>query len=104
MSDWGYLGGFQDLHVWKVARLFRETIAVICKTFPKEEQFRLVDQLQKASGSITTNIAEGYGRYHYQKNIQFCRQAIGSLMEDNLDHLICAADESYISKEQLIKL
>jgi len=103
MSDWRYLGGFQYLPVWKEARLFRETIAAICKTFPKEEQFRLVDQLQKASGSITANIAEGYGRYHYQENIQFCRQARGSLMEC-LDHLICAADESYISKEQLIKL
>ena len=57
MSDWGYLGGFQDLHVWKEARFFREAIAAICKTFPEEEQFRLVDQLQKASGSIIANIA-----------------------------------------------
>ncbi|MES2004050.1 MAG: four helix bundle protein [Bacteroidota bacterium] len=71
-----------------------------CKTFPKEEQFRLIDQLKRASRSITANIAEGYGRYHYQENTQFCRQARGSLMEC-LDHLICAADELYISKEQL---
>lgn len=103
MSDQEYSGGFQDLLVWKEARLFRESISAVCKTFPKEEQFRLVDQLKRASRSITANIAEGYGRYHYQENIQFCRQARGSLMEC-LDHLICAADESYISKEQLITL
>lgn len=66
MSDQEYLGGFQDLIAWKEARLFRETISSGCKTLPKEEQFRLVDQLKRASRSITANIAEGYGRYHYQ--------------------------------------
>ncbi len=52
----------------------------------------------RASRSISSNIAEGYGRYHYQENIQFCRQARGSLMEC-LDHLICALDEKYIGEE-----
>lgn len=103
MSDQEYSGGFQDLIVWKEARFFRENISVVCKAFPKEEQFRLVDQLRRASRSITANIAEGYSRYHYQENIQFCRQARGSLIE-YLDHLICTADESYISKEQLMTL
>lgn len=46
MSDQEYSGGFQDLIVWKEARLSRETISTICKTFPKEEQFRLIDQLK----------------------------------------------------------
>ncbi len=103
MGDQEYSGGFQDLNVWKEARLFRDAISTICKTLPKEEQFRLTDQLKRASRSITANIAEGYGRYHYQENIQFCRQARGSLMEC-LDHLICATDEFYISKEQFMAL
>lgn len=46
-------------------------------------------------------IAEGYGRFHFQENIQFCRQARGSLHEV-LDHLIVAKDEKYISEEQLV--
>lgn len=53
----------------------------------------------RASRSITANIAEGYGRYHYQENIQFCRQARGSLYE-LLDHFTVALDEKYISQEQ----
>lgn len=65
MGDQGYSGGFQELTIWKEARLFRDAISTICKTLPKEEQFRLTDQLKRASRSITANIAEGYGRYHY---------------------------------------
>ena len=70
------------------------------KTFPAEEKYRLNDQLIRASKSVTANIAEGYGRYHYQENIQFCRQSRVSLYEI-IDHLIVALDEGYISSEIL---
>jgi len=59
----------------------------------------LVDQLLRASRSVTANIAEGYGRYHYQENIQFCRQARGSLYE-LIDHLSVALDEGYIDEDK----
>ena len=70
---------FETLEAWKMARNLREGIATLVKTFPQEEKFRLTDQMIRASRSITANIAEGHGRYHYQENIQFCRQARGSL-------------------------
>ena len=54
----------------------------------------------RASRSITANIAEGYGRFHYQENIQFCRQAKGSLYE-LVDHVIVAYDEQYIKEEEM---
>ena len=44
-------------------------------------------------------IAEGHGRFHYQDETQFVRQARGSLSE-TLDHLICALDEEYITDKQ----
>jgi len=58
----------------------------------------LKDQLVRASRSVTANIAEGYGRHHHQENIQFCRQARGSLTEV-LDHLNTAIDEAYLNQE-----
>jgi len=51
----------------------------------------------RASRSITANIAEGYGRFHFQENIQYCRQARGSLTE-MYDHLTVALDEQYIDQ------
>lgn len=48
---------------------------------------------------MTHNIAEGFGRYHYQEFIRFCRISRGSLTELS-DHLIVALDEDYITKIQ----
>ncbi|KAA0257639.1 four helix bundle protein [Deferribacter autotrophicus] len=89
---------FEDLDVWKEARELRTEIANIVKKFPGEEKYRLVDQMIRASRSITANIAEGYGRFHYRENIQFCRLARGSIFE-LIDHLTVALDENYIDNE-----
>lgn len=78
----------------------RQDISKLAATLPEEEKFRLRDQLFRASRSVTANIAEGYGRFHYQENIQFCRQARGSLYE-LLDHLSCALDEDYINRNKI---
>jgi len=63
----------------------------------------LVSQIRRSSRSIGNNISEGFGRYHFQENIQFCRIARGSLNE-TLDHGIIAFDEGYISEEKLKEL
>jgi four helix bundle protein len=94
---------FTDLEVWKKARAFRNKIFALTRFFPKEERYSLTDQLLRASRSVTANIAEGHGRYHYQENIRFCRIARGSLFEV-LDHLICANDCQLIPKETLLEL
>lgn len=94
------LKSFKDLEVWQESRKLRQMVSKLVKKFPKDEKYRLVDQLIRASRSVTANIAEGYGRFHYQENIQFCRQARGSLYEI-IDHLICAYDEGFIEKNEL---
>ena len=89
---------FETLEVWKEGRALRVEISDLVKKFPTEEKFRLNDQMIRASRSVTANIAEGYGRFHYQENIQFCRTSRGSLYE-LIDHFITAYDEKYISEE-----
>ena len=91
---------FEDLEVWKTTRAFRTSLSELLQSFPESEKYRLKDQISRASRSITANIAEGFGRFHFQENIQFCRQARGSLFEV-LDHLICALDEGYITRTEL---
>jgi len=60
-------------------------------------------QISRSNYSVlrfrAANVAERFGRYHYQENIQFCRQARGSLNE-TLEHLICAFDEGFITEEE----
>ena len=90
----------EDLVAWRKARELRQYISKVSKSFPKEEKYRLIDQLIRASRSISANIAEGHGRFHYQENIQYSRQTRGSLVEC-LDHFYVALDEHFIDTNEL---
>lgn len=88
---------FEDLECWKAGRELRLFVAKqILPVLPREERYRLGDQFLRAARSITANIAEGYGRFHYLDNSKFCSNARGSCHEV-LDHLITAHDEGLIS-------
>jgi four helix bundle protein len=63
------------------------------------EKYRIVDDMIRASRSTTHNIAEGFGRFHYQENMQFCRVSRGSLYELK-DQLICSLDDGFIKSEE----
>ena len=89
---------FEDLELYKVAREFRKAIYQLIRKLPDEEKFNLTSQMRRAATSLTNNIAEGNGRYHYQESIQFCRQARGSLAE-LIDDLNICLDENYLSAE-----
>lgn len=86
-----------------MAREFRKKIYALVKKLPPEEKFNLSNQMRRAAISLTNNIAEGHGRFHYQENIQFLRQARGSL-EEILDDLNICIDEQYDDIEELNKL
>jgi four helix bundle protein len=89
---------FEDLECYKVAREYRKRLAKWAKTLPKEEIYRMKDQVIRSARSITANIAEGFGRHHPQENLQFCRLSRGSLTE-TLDHLNAALDEELIDEK-----
>jgi four helix bundle protein len=88
---------FEDLECYKAARICRIEASKFCRTLPAEEKYRLKDQIIRSSRSVTANIAEGFGRHHHQENLQFCRQARGSLYE-TLEHFHTALDENYIDE------
>ncbi len=92
---------FEDLECWKHCRTLRLFVAKeLVPALPKNERYRLGDQLLRAARSTTANIAEGYGRFHYLDNAKFCSNARGSCWEV-LDHLITGNDEDFISAEFL---
>jgi len=94
---------FEDLEVYKAAREFRKKIYKLIKGLPPEEKYNLGNQMRRASLSLTNNIGEGHGRYHFQENIQFCRICRGSLME-LVDDLNTCIDEEYFPLDFLEEL
>jgi four helix bundle protein len=99
----GPIRSFEDLECWKACRdLRRFVVAEVVPKLPKDERYRMGDQLLRAARSTTANVAEGYGRFHYLDNAKFCSNARGSCWEV-LDHLITASDEQLISVEFLAR-
>ena len=89
---------FEDLKCWQACREVRIFIMNLVKSYPKEEKYSIVDNMKRAARSSTQNIAEGFGRFHYRENMQFCRISRGSLFE-LIDDLIASVDEGFISQK-----
>ena len=94
---------FTELETWKLGRALKRELFQLVKSFPQEEKYCLGAQIKRAAISVTANLAEGYGRYSYQENIQFCRQSRGSLYELR-DHLTTALDAGYIANARYKEL
>ena len=91
---------FEDLEVYQVAREFRKIMYRVAKRLPDVEKFGLVSQIRRAAVSLTNNIAEGHGRYHYLEQIKFMLQSRGSL-EELIDDLNVCSDEEYLPNTEI---
>lgn len=90
---------FEDLIVWQNAHKLVLEIYRISSKFPARESYSLTDQLRRSALSISANIAEAHGRFHYLDKIKFLFNARGSL-EETRNHLIVCKDLGYITEEE----
>jgi four helix bundle protein len=88
---------FEDLEVYKLAREFSRKVGKLIQKLPPVEDYNLKGQMRRAKLSVTNNIAEGYGRYHFQENMQYCRHSRGSICELIDDFNECY-DNGYIDQ------
>ena len=72
---------YRDLEVWQKAMSFVEDVYKAVRTFPREEQYGLADQIRRAAVSIPSNIAEGFGRDSNAEFLRFLSISRGSLYE-----------------------
>lgn len=94
---------FTKLKVWQKAHDLTLKVYEITKDFPKEEKYRLTDQLCRSASSVPANIAEGKGRDSLKEYIQFLYNARGSL-EETKYHLILSKDLGYFAEERFNQL
>ncbi|HOX96622.1 MAG TPA: four helix bundle protein [Candidatus Woesebacteria bacterium] len=94
----GIIKSFTDLNAWKEAHSLDLFIYNITKSFPKDEQYSLTNQIRRASVSVSSNIAEGFSRRSSLEKRQFFHQALGSLTEVQ-NQLLIAKDIGYIKQK-----
>lgn len=91
--------GYRNLVAYEKAGEMRRRVYRLIRTFPKEEQFALCNQIRRAAVSVTSNIAEGMTRYSVKDKAHFIEIAYGSLMEV-MSQLEVAEEEQYISADE----
>ncbi|MEA2008399.1 MAG: four helix bundle protein [Chloroflexota bacterium] len=81
--------GFENLDVYKLALKVVQEAYRLSRSLPPEEKYNLANQIRRAAVSVTLNIAEGYGRYHYLDSLRFYYIARGSLEEVLSAFIVC---------------
>lgn len=91
---------FENLLVYKKARVLVKDVYNLPREFPREEKYELGDQIRRSITSVTSNIAEGSGRESIKEKIHFLEIAFGSLMEA-FSQLQNAQDLEYIKQQKV---
>lgn len=94
---------FTDLIAWQRGHKLVIVIYEITKKFPKEERYCLIDQMRRAALSVTSNIAEGFGRKSPKEKLRFYYIAGGSLTELK-NQIIVSRDVGYVNKADFEKV
>lgn len=91
---------FENLEVYKTARVLVRDVYRLQHKFPKYETCALGDQVRRSASSVTSNIAEGSGRSSFKEKSHFIEIAYGSLMEA-FSQIQIAQDLDYLSKADI---
>ena len=94
---------FEKLEVYQLARKFKIDIKLMSQLFPKEERFDLISQINRASASISANLAESSGRSSNFDQAHFTNMSFSTGLE-TIDHLNTALDMKYINDENYTEL
>ena len=97
------LKNYKELKVWQKSYQLCLEMYKTTKTFPKNEGFGLTSQMRRATLSIPSNIAEGYGRKTTPEYLRFLYIAYGSTCELETQ-LLLSGDLGYLNKEKVSEL
>jgi four helix bundle protein len=79
-TDMSYYN-LEDLEVYQLAETFSDDIWFIVHEWDYFAKDTVGKQMVRSADSISANIAEGYGRFHYKENRNFCYFSRGSIIE-----------------------
>jgi four helix bundle protein len=89
----------EELEIWQLARSFSKEIFELTQTGKLSKDFSLKDQMNRSSGSIMDNIAEGFGRGSRLEFIQFLTISTGS-SDELKSQLYRCLDRNYLTQQE----
>ena len=95
---------FRDLRVYRKAFIIAREIYEITKTWPKEEQYAMSDQIRRSSRSVCANLAEAWRRRQYPKHFVSKLSDCTSEAAETRCWLDFAVDCKYISRSEYERL
>jgi four helix bundle protein len=94
---------YKELIVWQKSMELTREVYTCTEKFPKSEMFGLINQMRRATVSIPSNIAEGFGRAHTKEYLHFLHTAHGSLNELETQ-IVLSKDMNFLTETEFIKL
>lgn len=91
------MAGFEKMRIWQEAYKLMMEIHELSRTLPKDERFKIRDQIDRSSASVADNIAEGYSSFYYKdklKGMYTARKEAG----ETQNHIIKMQGKRYIDK------
>lgn len=99
----GVFKKFYDKDVWRTAYQLQKNIFDLTQSFPRQENYGLIDQLNRSTNSVLANMAEADGRYHYSDKVRILYIVRGEIQEVQ-SHLIVATSRNYLEKKISVEL
>ncbi len=96
--------GLENLKIYQLSADLEIEVHEITKQFPRDEQFRSVDQLRRSSSSVTNNIAESYNRSSFKEKIRSLHDIAKGEAEETKRNLIQSARKKLADGAKLLKL
>ena len=87
--------GLENLKIYQMAEALEVELYALTKAFPRDEQFRSIDQIRRSSASVANNIAEGYARNSAKEKIRYLYIAKGEA-EETKRNVLRSAKKSFI--------
>lgn len=97
------LQSFTELKSWQEGRKLALLVYRATEKFPKSEMFGFTNQMRRAAVSVSSNIAEGFGRGSLKERVQFYVIARGSILELQ-SQLYLASDLKFLSNSDQVAL
>ena len=94
---------YEDLAAWQKSYRLVLEVYRLTHAFPADERFGLTQQLRRATVSIPSNIAEGFGRHSRTDYVRFLDMALGSTYEVQTQ-LRLARDLGYSKDHAVLEL